>query len=379
MSRALPPGITGSPAKGYLARVSVGPRKAALVRAKRFPPYTIVSEMEEWQEGKRVELRNQAPITFNRGTLGADAPRYLELVGNMPTIKDEARYITRWVSIYGELPRDQVTHVHVASQLERWRLKHGWSASYLNHHRSALSGLYTRLDGKEERNPCRAVPEYDEPDALPNDIRYSIIRRTFDAMNPTITKARLETMAFTGISPAELMRVQESDILLQQRGLIARARRKGGGYEPRTIPLTNDATRSLRALIRFDKLSTAKEPNRGHFSTSTVRRDWRLAYGYARTALLARWKTRFGDRGVQRLKDVWPADPPNPYRLRHSYLTVAFRVSGDERSVRELAGHSNPRTTRRYTLAAVPPRLQEIRDKIQYTVGSQRRIGSGKS
>jgi hypothetical protein len=51
--------------------------------------------------------------------------------------------------------------------------------------------------------------------------------------------------------------------------------------------------------------------------------------------------------------------PPTltPYDLRHSFGTLAYAASGDLHATGVLLGHRDSRTTARYTLGAVDPRL----------------------
>ena len=47
-----------------------------------------------------------------------------------------------------------------------------------------------------------------------------------------------------------------------------------------------------------------------------------------------------------------------PYDLRHSFGTAVYAATGDLRATQKLLGHASRATTDRYTLAAVPERLQ---------------------
>lgn len=47
-----------------------------------------------------------------------------------------------------------------------------------------------------------------------------------------------------------------------------------------------------------------------------------------------------------------------PYDLRHLFGTAAYAATGDLRAAQQLLGHASLRMTDRYTLAAVPERLQ---------------------
>jgi integrase len=47
-----------------------------------------------------------------------------------------------------------------------------------------------------------------------------------------------------------------------------------------------------------------------------------------------------------------------PYDLRHSFGSAVYAATGDLRAAQQLLGHASQRMTDRYTLSAVPERLQ---------------------
>jgi integrase/recombinase XerC len=142
-------------------------------------------------------------------------------------------------------------------------------------------------------------------------------------------------MATTGLGQTELMRLRPEDVDLQARLLVARARRKGKGNEGRTIPLTRHAVRALRLYVRLHAF--------GAFSTSNLRRDFRLAAAAAGYVL----RDRQHPDGLD-----W-----KPYDARHTFGTEVGLAARDERAVQQLLGHSDIRTTRRYTTRSVDPRV----------------------
>ena len=90
----------------------------------------------------------------------------------------------------------------------------------------------------------------------------------------------------------------------------------------------------------------------GPFSTSTV---WRA---FVRAA------ARIGIRGVR------------PYDLRHSYGTALYRVAGDTRLVKDVLGHSDTRTTERYTLGHVPEAMRLATSRFEEHLGPSSATGS---
>ena len=140
------------------------------------------------------------------------------------------------------------------------------------------------------------------------------------------TKARLALMAYTGFAPATIMRLRPKDVRWDAGSVFVQGRRKGKGTKGQTIPLTSAG---LEALRRFDELDCW-----GPFGTSSA---W------------CSFQRPCGKLGLTGLR---------PYDLRHSFGTAVYAATGDLRATQQLLGHASRTTTDRYTLAAVPERLQ---------------------
>ena len=140
------------------------------------------------------------------------------------------------------------------------------------------------------------------------------------------TKARMTLMAYTGFSPATIMRLRHQDVRWNAGAVFVPGRRKGKGTKGQVVPLTSAG---LAALRRFDALDCW-----GAFSTSSV------------------WKS------FQRACDTLGLSGLRPYDFRHSFGTAVYAATGDLRATQQLLGHASRVTTDRYTLAAVPERLQ---------------------
>jgi integrase len=280
----------------------------------------------------------------------------------MPTFKERRRHIREWAVIFGERARTTITSREIRAQRDRWLTigpkcvqepqpdgKSRWvdkpvplSASAVNQRMRALENLYTVLDGRHAYNPVREVPEADPPDVAPRALPYPIIRAILNAMpdrarpekgrpreHDSKTKARLAVIAYVGLSHAQLMHVAPEDVDLRARTLFLRPRRKGHkGRLTRgvTIPLS---AQGVKAFQLFSALSCW-----GHFSASAMRKSFKRAC----TTLHL---------------------PPTltPYDLRHCFGTLAYASSGDLHATGVLLGHRDSRTTARYALGAVDPRL----------------------
>ena len=218
-------------------------------------------------------------------------------------------------------------------------LAEGLAASTVKHRRTALPYLWHRLDGEDAANPVRRSLIPAEPDPEPRGLPYSTVQRILAAMpdrgqairgqardTASKTKARLALMAYSGFSPATIMRLRPQDVRWDAGAVFVRGRRKGRGTKGQVIPLTSAG---LEALRRFDELECW-----GSFSTSSAWRSFQRACA------------KLDLTGLR------------PYDLRHSFGTAVYAATGDLRATQQLLGHASRTTTDRYTLAAVPERLK---------------------
>ena len=133
-------------------------------------------------------------------------------------------------------------------------------------YRNALSALYNRLNGRNGYNPTREVLLPREPQPLPRGVPYARIEQILSAMRPSATRARLATMAYFGIRPSEIARMQPQDL-----GADAVVVRTGKGGHFRVVPVAGagamEAIAELKRLKAFGKA----------FSTSSVYKSWKLA------------------------------------------------------------------------------------------------------
>lgn len=354
---------------GFRAWVRVSAKKDGFDRlsTKRFGQGATPADIRVWRETTRRHLRmllaqHRQRLDLAQGVTGAlraDAIRYLAAVRAMPSYKERARDIAVWVDVFGDRPRASI-HPHeiravrdqwlTVGPRRRWARVNGvgqWvtvaaplAASTVNHRLRALSNLWTVLDGRLALNPVREVPEADEPAEIPRALDYQIVRQILTAMSDqgqaltgkgqrrtySLAKLRARVMAWTGVTPTELAGIQAIDIHWDDAVLVVPARRKGRGAPGRLVPLSQEA---LAALREFDAKAAY-----GRFERRVVLRAWQKAC----RAVIGR---------SVRL-----------YDLRHSFVTAVVRATKNLATAQLLAGHGDPRTTRRYALAAVLPTLR---------------------
>lgn len=322
-------GIRRTPT-GWQAYIRVNGR----IRAKRFPPDTTLTRMKAWREEQRVRARLGADLPPPDSTLEDDARMYLAQVRSMPTYTWRETDIKRWVTVLGpDRDRRGITASEIRTHLERWRAD-GYAANTLNHRRTALMHLFTVLDGKSAPNPARDVPRYREPSRPPRALPTAAVRALLEAMPDSLTKARLELMAWTGWPHAQIRRLTPEDIAWNRAVRIA-GRQKGRGTGDQWLPLLPQAWAALR---RFKRAGAW-----GDFSTSSMRTSLRLAATKVQK-----------DRTVPKVIRETVADV-TPYDFRHSFLTMVALSTDNQRAVQVLGLHADARTSQRYTEAAGDP------------------------
>ncbi|MEO8483112.1 MAG: tyrosine-type recombinase/integrase [Acidobacteriota bacterium] len=340
---------------GWRATVSQG-RSQPKIR-KAFPITATFREMQQWRRDEKARRHLTRKQRATRGTFAADAKRYLASVTALTTFKERARDIGLWIEVFGTKARDQITSAEIRAQRDRWlteprgKDRPPLSPHTVNLRLRALSNLWTVLDGPRADNPVREVDEAHEPDTGPRDLDYATIRKIFAEMldigSPkrggtrplhSLTKIRLQVLAYTGLPASQLMRLQPADVDLE-RGMVAvPSRRKGHGAGSALLPLLPPAIEAFRALASVDGF--------GPFSTSSMWKSFAIA---ARRA------------GVQ---------GASPYSLRASFATLAYDVTEDDHLVMALLQHAALKTSHRYRQRALAKVLQRKTEKLGPHFGS---------
>lgn len=312
-------GIYKTPS-GFRVYVRIG----KTLESKRFPPTYTLDALRKWRD-EHIRLRR--PEKAARGTLAADVEVYLNAVAAMPTYTDRVREISAWLPAFGKRPRWTLRPEHISAQLAQWRAE-GYAPNTCNHRRSALSHLYSVLDGKAAYNPLRDVKAYPLPPPLKRGLPMSTVRKVLKQIRGPKTRARLEVLAWTGLRPSELMRLTPALVDLK-RGIALVPTAKGG--PPREIAFTL-AKAAWKRLVKADAL--------GEFSVQSTRKSLHRACEKA---------------GVP---------PFRVYDLRHSFLSALRQSGADLSDVQAQAGHSDIALTRRYA-PTITAKLQRAVSRLR--------------
>lgn len=326
-----------------IARSEFGWRAFIRVRgvlySKRFKPDTAITILRDWRAAKRTDVLRAELFAAPSGTFSDDVDQYLRAVRTMATYDEREQHMELWLAALGkDRTRHSITSAEIRAVLQQWRMngrKDGetLSESSCNHRRTALMHFFSVMNGKSGANPCREVPRFREPDPTPRGLTFKQLRKVFDVMRESKTKARIMILAYTGIPRSTLMRLGPSDFDARAKTIVVPRRRKGSGTQTRVLPLLPEAVAAFRMLQRCDGW--------GHFSRGSLRKALHLACKTAK---------------VPRIR---------PYDLRHSFGTAVYDATGDIATAQALLDHSDAKQTRRYTMKAVAKRMRSALAKTR--------------
>jgi integrase len=341
MPRDLPSGIIRD-RYGFRVAVSVGSPPHRLRAEKHFKRGTKISAMTQWQTDAKSALqkkRGQSPVPV-AGSLAADFTAYLQQVRAMPTYAQRREHLQLWADALGpDRKRSDITSDDIRRLMNQWRTQaEPLSAATCNKRRSALMHVWSLLDGKDGRNPVRAVPKFSVDDSLPRGRDPHVVDAALLKAPKCRSRACARVMLWTGMRPVELERAKPEDIDLTAGTAIVRTA-KGGRV--RVVPLTKQA---ISAWREFASTGCWEEPDNTTLTKKKglVRR--RKQKRLPEAAPLGRWLKHW--TGMEDLR---------VYDLRHSYGTALARGKTRLDVIGSLMGHSTLDLTRRYTLAAVTP------------------------
>jgi integrase len=317
-------GITRNGA-GWRAYVRVNGR----LHAKRFPIDTPVDDMRAW----RVEQLGSTVIPPAAGSFAADVDRYLAKpeIAAMPSYRERAAHLDLWLTALGrDRSRASITRDEVEAILQRW-LASGLAAPTVYHRRTALGSCCATLGGP---NPVTGTTRPDHYRPVDRSIAYETIEKILAEMPaerflakgikaPSLARLRAAVIAYTGLPPAELMKLKAHHFDREQAILHTPWREKGAGTPAHIRELTADG---VAALVALDAAH-----GWGPFA------EERLAASFKRAA-----------------RRVCGADTRiRLYDLRHSFGADLYRVTGDLATVGRMLGHvPGSIVTHRYAMGA---------------------------
>jgi integrase len=326
-------------------------------REKEFPLGTSDRVVQDWKDRARGKLKDERPPT-TRGTFAADVERYLPTLADRYDLqKERTRQLDWWSLRFGRMKRATIEPAQIQAELAELRLTH--AASTCNHYRIALSHLWRTLDGKNKPNPLRDVATYEEPEPEPRNLSPLTVRLVLEAWpdwgeakkgekrtRVNLAKRVLTVMLRTGLTPADLKRLQRRDLAQLAVGSIyVRRRMKGKGVVGSMFPLDADG---IAALTAFRDAGLVGR----RFSTHAIYKGW------------VKTCRRLLERG-----DLDPVvrdelERARPYDFRHTYGTFVLERTQNLKTTQELLRHRSGKMTKRYAAAMVLPHLRAAVDRL---------------
>ena len=273
-------------------------------------------------------------------------------------------WIRRFIVENGRRHPSDLGEAEVARFLSSLALKDQVAASTQNQALAALSFLYAHVIGRPLARVDGIVPAHRPrhvPIVLSRDELRSILRHLRE---PHDLCASL--MYGSGLRLTECLRLRVKDVDLERRELVVR---DGKGGKDRRTPLAQRCAGPLHEWIERQRPRFARD-RRAHVFTTGVsdalRRklpglddDWRWQYVFAarRTAVDRdgrRVRHHLDASALQRtfaaaVRASGIAKRATCHTLRHSFATHLLESGADIRTVQELLGHSDLRTTMMYT------------------------------
>ena len=273
-------------------------------------------------------------------------------------------WIRRFVLFHGRRHPKDLGPEHVRDFLSALAVESGVSASTQNQALAAIVFLYDgvlrqalpRIEGIAPAKRPRRVPVV----LSQNEVR-AILRR-LEA--PLSLCAQL--MYGGGLRLAECVSLRIKDVDIDRREITVRS---GKGGKDRRAPLPESCVNQLRRHLETRRQDAARDKRVGVRTTgipsSLLRKypgadsDWRWQYVFAAARTFAdttrtRRRHHLHESVLQRAFKAAVDDAGVPKRaschsLRHSFATHLLESGSDIRTVQELLGHSDVRTTMIYT------------------------------
>jgi integron integrase len=305
------------------------------------------------------------------------------MAANTPRLLDQARaalrrlhyslrtedtyvaWMRRFILFHGKRHPAEMGAPEVEAFLTDLAVAQGVAASTQNQALSALLFLYAEVLRQPLAQPIGAV-RAKQPQHLPTVMTRAEARSVIDAM-AGVHQLMAKLLYGSGLRLMECVRLRVQDLDFAMRQVIVRS---GKGAKDRTTPLPQSLVAPLQEHLRRVKLTHAQDIRDGYGHVylpgaldrkyPNASREWNWQYVFPSENLSV--DPRSGDRrrhhvdesGLQKAvkRAAHLAQMPKHvtcHTFRHSFATHLLEDGYDIRTVQELLGHGDVRTTMIYT------------------------------
>ena len=284
------------------------------------------------------------------------------------SIRTERAYvgwIKRYIFFHGVRHPQEMGATEIEECLTHLAVKRNVAASTQNQALSALLFLYQQVLKKDLERPLDAV-RAKRPKRLPTVMTEEEVMAVITALSG-VNQLIAKLLYGSGLRLIESLRLRVKDLEFAQRQIIVR---DGKGMKDRITMLPDSLVKPLQEQLQRASMIHRRDLNNGYGAVylptalerkhPNANREWCWQYVFpARSLSLdprsgVRRRHHLGESGPQRAvrKAVQLAGIDKPvscHTFRHSFATHLLANGYDIRTVQELLGHKNVKTTMIYT------------------------------
>ena len=321
----------------------------------------------------RTSARVVYPIPTHRSRRMANAPKLLDQVKNAVRLRhysirtEEAyvRWVRRYVRFHGTRHPAELGAEEVRAFLSHLAVKQNVAASTQNQALSALLFLYREVLG-QELEEMGSVVRAKRPERLPTVFTQEEARRVLDCLEGT-HRIMACLLYGSGLRLLECLRLRVKDLDFGQHQLLIR---DGKGQKDRVTILPDPLEPLLQEHLRRTRRTHERDLRAGYGSVylphalarkcPSAAREWRWQYVFparrlSRDPRAGEVRRHHGSASaLQRavrvaVREAGINKPGSCHTFRHSFATHLIEAGYDIRTIQELLGHKDVRTTMIYT------------------------------
>jgi integron integrase len=273
-------------------------------------------------------------------------------------------WIRRFIVLNGRRHPVDLSEADVARFLSRLALEDRVAASTQNQALAALVFLYAQVVGRPLAR-IEGITPASRPRRLPVVLSQREVRTILGELRDP-HRLCVSLMYGGGLRVSECLRLRVKDVDLDRRELLVR---EGKGGKDRRVPLAETCVRPLAGLLAQEEHRFRRDARNGVGATGLgdallrkypgADRDWRWQYVFAAARTFQspdgrRWRHHLHETVLQRafraaVGAAGISKRATCHSLRHSFATHLLESGADIRTVQELLGHTDVRTTMIYT------------------------------